>query len=509
MSHIFASIKESLTSVLPIALIVLILSVTCVELDAGVLVLFLFGTILLILGMSFFTVGSTISMEPLGDGIGKTLNKTSKLLLPLLICFVLGFMITVSEPDLQVLAEQVPTIPNALLINFVGVGVGIFLSITLIRNKKEIPLRTLLLIFYALIILISFFAPTEFIPTAFDSGGVTTGPITVPFIMALGAGLASNKKGKSTGEHSFGLVALCSIGPILSVLLLSIFYDPHPTTSPYEITSVTTTTEAFRQFALALPYYLKEVAMAFLPLVLLFIVFQLFTRRYHLHTILKMSVGFLYTYIGLVLFLTGANVGFMPTGRLIGAEIASNSFRYWLVPIGMLMGYFVVVAEPAVHSLKRQVSEITSGAISQKSVALALSIGVSLAIGVSMLRVLTGISVMPFLILGYAVSLVISFFVPSIYTGIAFDSGGVASGPMTSTFMLPFAMGACEAIGGNVMTDAFGIVAMIAMAPLISIQILGLHERRKHARKVKRLHTEISMVKDDIVFFDREGLKGE
>ena len=211
MAHIFTSIKESLTSVLPIVIIVLILSVTCVSLDTGVLVLFLFGTILLILGMSFFTIGSTISMEPLGDGIGKSLNKNSKIILPLIICFVLGFIITISEPDLQVLAEQVPTIPNELLISCVGIGVGIFLSITLVRNKKEISLRTLLFVFYILIIGLAFFAPSEFIPTAFDSGGVTTGPITVPFIMALGAGLASSKKGKHKGEHSFGLVAMCSI----------------------------------------------------------------------------------------------------------------------------------------------------------------------------------------------------------------------------------------------------------------------------------------------------------
>ncbi len=504
MAHIYASIKESLKSVLPIAIIVLILSVSLVSLDAGVLVLFIFGTILLILGMSFFTVGSGISMEPLGDGIGKSLNKKGKFIIPVIICFVLGFLITVSEPDLQVLAEQVPTIPNSLLVNCVGIGVGVFLCITFIRNKKDVPLRSLLLVFYALIIGLSFFAPNEFIPTAFDSGGVTTGPITVPFIMALGAGLASAKKGKHAGEHSFGLVALCSIGPILSVLLLSIFYKPHPATGIYEINEIHTTVQAFQQFLYALPVYLKEVAVAFLPIVILFVVFQLITRRYHSHNILKMFVGFIYTYIGLVLFLTGANIGFMPAGRLIGAKIAEGSFKYLLIPIGMLMGYFVVSAEPAVHSLKRQVSEITKGAISQKSVAIALSVGVSLSVGISMLRVLTGISIMPFLIVGYAISLLISFFVPHIYTGIAFDSGGVASGPMTSTFMLPFAMGACDALGGNVMTDAFGIVAMIAMAPLITIQILGLIERRTRARKIRRLHVEISMIEDDIVFFDKE-----
>ncbi|MBO5743315.1 MAG: DUF1538 domain-containing protein [Clostridia bacterium] len=504
MTHLFPSVKESLISVLPIAIIVLVLSVSFVSLDAGVMVLFFFGTILLIMGMSFFTIGSEISMEPLGDGIGKSLNKNSKIILPLAICCVLGFLITVSEPDLQVLAEQVPTIPNSLLINCVGVGVGTFLGISFIRNRKDIPLRNLLWIFYILIIALSFFAPNEFIPTAFDSGGVTTGPITVPFIMALGAGLAYGKKGKHSGENSFGLVALCSIGPILSVLLLSIFYNPHPSTTPFEISDINTTRQAFVCFANALPGYAKEVAMAFVPIVMVFVIFQLFARRFHFHNIIKMSVGFVYTYIGLVLFLAGANVGFMPAGRLIGSKIAGSSFKEFLIPIGMIMGYFVVFAEPAVHSLKRQVSEITNGAISQRSVALALSIGVSVSVGISMLRILSGISVMPFLIAGYIISLVISFFVPNIYTGIAFDSGGVASGPMTSTFMLPFAMGACEAIGGNVMTDAFGIVAMIAMTPLITIQTLGLYERRQRARSLKRLHAEISQVTDDIIFFESE-----
>ncbi len=504
MTHIFSSIKEAFGSVIPIALIVLILSVTFIPLDTGVLVIFLLGTVMLIFGMSFFTVGSGISMEPLGDGIGKSLNKNKKIAIPLVICFILGFFITVSEPDLQVLAEQVPTIPNIMLIMCVGIGVGIFLSISLIRNKKGLSLRTLLILFYVIIIGMTFFAPKEFIPTAFDSGGVTTGPITVPFIMALGAGLAASKKGKHAGEHGFGLVALCSIGPIVSVLLLSIFYKPQPTTSGYEITNVLTTVEAFRQFTYALPIYAKEIMIAFVPIVLLFIIFQLITKKFHIHNIIKMSVGFLYTYIGLVLFLTGANVGFMPAGRLIGAMISKSSFSSMLIPIGMLMGYFVVSAEPAVHSLKRQVSEITNGAISQKSVGIALSIGVSVSVGISMLRVLTGIPILPFLIFGYAASLIISFFVPTIYTGIAFDSGGVASGPMTSTFMLPFAVGACEAIGGNIMTDAFGIVALIAMAPLITIQTLGLYERRNRIKMLKKLHTEISMIEDDILFFDEE-----
>lgn len=508
MQQIYSSIKESLQSVLPIAAIVLFLSVSFAPLNAGVLVLFLFGTLMLIAGMSFFTIGLSISMEPLGDGIGASLNKSKKIIIPLFISLFLGIVITIAEPDLQVLAEQVPGIPNMVLILCVAIGVGIFLSIALLRAKKQISLVKLLIIFYAIVMGLTFFVPKDFIPTAFDSGGVTTGPITVPFIMALGAGLATTLKGKHSNENSFGLVSLCSIGPILSVLILSICYRPEVATTETVLPKITTTLDAFYYFIVAIPEYAKEVLISFIPIVLVFLIFQLITRRFKRHWIEKIVVGLIYTYLGLVLFLTGANVGFMPAGKLIGGVIAGSSNKFLLIPIGMLMGYFVVLAEPAVHSLKKQVGEITNGAISQKSVSLALSIGVAISVGIAMLRVLTGVSIRPFIFVGYVISLGISFFVPPIYTAIAFDSGGVASGPMTSTFMLPFAMGACEAIGGNIMTDAFGIVAMIAMTPLITIQVLGLISNIKKKKKLAQVHSKLYLVKDDIIYFKKENKDG-
>lgn len=374
-------------------------------------------------------------MEPLGEGIGIQISKTKQTLISFVVCMVLGILITIAEPDLQVLAEQVPSIPNMVLILCVAVGVGIFLSIAMIRTRKGIPLTKMLLLFYTFIIVLAFFAPSEFVPTAFDSGGVTTGPITVPFIMALGTGMATMRGDKHSGEDSFGLVSLCSIGPILSVLILSICYNPTAETSETVIPVVKITKEAFEQFFYTFPEYGKEVMIA-------------------------------------------------------------------IFPIGMMMGYFIVSAEPAVHSLKKQVVEVTNGAITQKSVGYALSIGVAASVGISMLRVLTGIPVLPFLIAGYIVSLVISFFVPPIYTGIAFDSGGVASGPMTTTFMLPFAVGACEILGGNVMLNAFGIVAMIAMTPLITIQVLGLSGMIRRRRMLKRVYAEFEQIEDDIVYFE-------
>ncbi len=502
MSHITGSIKESLQSVLPITAIVLLLSITIAPLNTGVLALFLFGSLLLIMGMSFFTIGSSISMESLGKGIGIQLSKSKSIWISVLVCFILGILITIAEPDLQVLAEQVPTISSRLLIICVAVGVGLFLSIAMIRVYKLIPLSKLLLLFYSIVILLAFFVPEDFIATAFDSGGVTTGPITVPFIMALGAGMVTMSKDKNSQENSFGLVSLCSIGPILSVLILSICFNPKPETTSVVIPTVETTKDAFVQFVYALPAYGKEVLLALLPIAGVFIIFQLISRRYHKHQMAKISVGLVYTYIGLLLFLTGANVGFMPAGRLLGASVAGSRYKYLLIPIGMLIGYFVVAAEPAVHTLKKQVVEVTNGAISQKSVGLALSIGVAFSVGISMIRVLTGISVLPFLIVGCAISLIITFFVPSLYTGIAFDSGGVASGPMTTTFILPFAVGACEMLGGNVMTDAFGAVAMIAMTPMITIQVLGLRGSIVRKRMLKKAYDEFQQIEDDILYFD-------
>lgn len=504
MRFIRGAIGESAKSVLPIAAIVLILSVSLASIDSGILVLFIFGTVFLILGMSLFTIGSGMSMQPLGEGIGVQMSRSKKFLAAIAVSFILGALITIAEPDLQVLAEQVPSIPNLVLILSVALGVGIFLVISMVRTKKNIPLSRLLLVFYLAVMVLAVFAPGEFIPTAFDSGGVTTGPITVPFVMALGTGMASIKGGKHSGEDSFGLVALCSIGPILSVLILSICFSPVPETTQTVLGEYLTTKDAFLFFLREMPLYAKEVSIAFLPIVAVFLIFQIFYRRFHKHQMIRISVGMLYTYIGLVLFLTGANAGFMPAGRLIGAKIAGGGHRYWLIAVGMLMGYFVVSAEPAVHTLKKQVEEVTNGAISQQSIGRALSMGVGLSVGVSMLRVLTGIPIYPFLIGGYAISLVITFFVPPIYTGIAFDSGGVASGPMTTTFMLPFAMGACEACGGNVMTDAFGLVAMVAMTPLITIQVLGLWSNVKRKRRIARAHQELSQIEDIILYYDEE-----
>lgn len=489
-------IKESLSSVLPITLIVLLLSITLVPLEVGTLVLFLTGAVLLIVGMGFFQLGAEMAMTPLGQGVGSRLMKSKRIILIALISFILGVFITIAEPDLQVLANQVPAIPNQILIWTVAAGVGVFLIVAVLRILFHVSLSIMLLIFYILLFVLSFFSPDSFTAVAFDSGGVTTGPMTVPFIMALGVGLSAARSDREGASDSFGLVALCSIGPVIMVLLLGIFYSPSDASYiATEIPNISTTQDVIKQFITALPQYAQEVALSILPVAGVFAVYQLSTRSYHRRQLLRMMVGFVYTIFGLILFLTGVNIGFAPVGSLLGSGIAGSSFKWLLLPIGVVIGYYIVKAEPAVQVLNKQVEDLTGGTITHRMMNTALSIGVAGAVALAMIRVLTGINIYWIIIPGYVIALVLSCFVPSVFVGIAFDSGGVASGPMTSTFLLPMAMGACSAIGGNVMTDAFGVVALVAMAPLIAIQIMGLI----YVRRSKAVSTQGETLADEAV----------
>lgn len=472
--------EEALKAVLPILGIVLVLCFTIAPISPSVLLCFLVGAVMLIVGMMFFTLGAEMAMTPMGERIGTSMTKSKKLWVVVVLSFLLGFIITISEPDLQVLANQVPSIPNLTLIVAVAAGVGVFLVIALLRMLFSVALPHLLVVFYAAAFLLSMFVPADFLSVAFDSGGVTTGPMTVPFIMALGVGISAIRSDRHAADDSFGLVSLCSIGPILAVLILGMIYRPGE--SAYvapSIPEVADSVEMWRLFGKGLPVYLKEIAVSLLPILLFFTVFQIVSLKLSKKNLVKILVGLVYTYVGLVLFLTGVNVGFMPAGNYLGQVLAGLDCSWIIIPIAMLMGYFIVRAEPAVYVLNKQVEEITDGAISAAAMGLSLSIGVAVSLGLAMLRVLTGISIMWFLIPGYVIALGISFFVPKIYTAIAFDSGGVASGPMTATFLLPLAQGACVAVGGNIVTDAFGVVAMVAMTPLITIQVLGVVSQLK------------------------------
>ena len=477
---LYEKIMEAFSSVLPITIIVLIASVVLTPMPSGTILMFLFGAFLLILGMGFFTLGADMAMMPMGEGIGIQLTKSSKILIIIIVSFVMGIVITIAEPDLQVLALQVPSIPSKVLILTVAAGVGFFLVIAVLRSLLKIRLSYLLVFFYLITFGLAFFALDAFVPVAFDSGGVTTGPIAVPFILAMGAGIASIRSDKDSKDDSFGMVALCSVGPIMAVLLLGIFYKPQSAElETHRIVEAATSRDVFTHFAVELPVFLKEVSIALAVIVFFFIVLQLVSRRFKKHQLGRIAVGFFYTLLGLVIFLTGVNVGFIPVGHLLGLQLAASPFKWILVPLGTLVGYFIVAAEPAVHVLNKQVEEISSGTITQKIMNRGLAIGMAGALTITMIRILLSIPIMYILIPGYTIAIALTFFVPRIFTGIAFDSGGVCSGPMSTTFLLPLAMGTSEGAGRDLMIDAFGIVAMVAMTPLIVIQLMGLIYQRK------------------------------
>lgn len=467
-------LAESVKSVLPIALIVALLCLFLVPVDTGLFLAFAVGTVLIIIGMALFSVGSDLSMMEIGSSIGSKLTRSKNLFLIIISSLVLGIAITISEPDLQVLASNVPNIETTFLIVAVSVGVGVFLVAGMLRILIGISLKWLLFGFYGVVFVLAAFSEQSFLSVAFDSGGVTTGPMTVPFIMALGVGVASIRSDEKAKSDSFGLISLCSIGPIISVLILGLIYPPTESDiASIQVSKFADSVSVGRGYFQEIPEHIKDVTVALLPIIVFFFIFQIFTLKLDKRRLQSIIIGLAYTHIGLVLFLLGVNVGFSSLGTILGFSMVANDLQWLLIPLAMLMGWFIIKAEPAVHVLNKQVSELSAGAISEKSMGLTLSIAISIAMGLAMLRVVTGMSIMWFVIPGYLIAIALAFFVPPTFTAIAFDAGGVASGPMAATFMLPFAIGVCNAFGGSVMTDAFGLVALVALMPLITVQTMG------------------------------------
>ncbi|MBQ6852088.1 MAG: DUF1538 domain-containing protein [Oscillospiraceae bacterium] len=495
MKELRSKIAEALLSALPITLIVYAVALLpWFGFSQTELVTFTVGAVLLILGIGLFNLGADLAMTPMGTHVGAGLSRQRKLWLLLSVCFVLGMLITIAEPDLQVLANQVSTVMNGtVLIYAVGIGVGAFLLVAILRIVFRERLGNILMLFYmllfALALLLAVNENLNLLPLAFDSGGVTTGPITVPFIMALGVGISSVLGNRRSQENSFGLVALCSIGPVLAVLLLGIFSGNDLI---YTVPDYTVSEDILGSFLRTAAHTALEVAVALGLIVVFFLLCQIFFLRLPKRQLLKIGVGVLFTYAGLVLFLTGVNVGFMPIGFKLGYEL--TQLNHWLlVGLGLIMGILVVLAEPAIHVLNSQVEDVTGGYVTKRSMMIGLCIGVGVAIALSVLRIIFDFSLVYYIIPGYFISLGLSLFVPPVYTAIAFDSGGVASGPMTSGFILPFAIGVCVGLQGAdaVLRDAFGVVALVAMTPLITIQLLGfkaiVSNRLKERRAMKRI----------------------
>ena len=495
MSQFRSKIWEALISVLPITLIVYLVSLLpWFSFSPAELISFTVGAVLLITGIGLFNLGADLAMTPMGTHVGSALSKQKRLDLLLIVCFSLGVLITIAEPDLQVLAEQARSVINGtVLIYAVGIGVGLFLIISILRIVFKRRLSMILMLFYMLLFAIALMLAINgnlpLLPMAFDSGGVTTGPITVPFIMALCVGISTVLSDKHSQENSFGMVALCSIGPILGVLFLGVFSRSELT---YSVPDFTVSEDVFHAFVETAAHTCKEVGIALGMIVVFFIGCQILFLKLPKRQIIRIFRGVIFTYIGLVLFLTGVNVGFMPIGYKLGFALGEMP-SYIVVGLGLIMGVLVVLAEPAIHVLNQQVEEITGGYITKKAMLTGLCIGVGAAIALSMIRIVFDFSLVYYIIPGYFISLALSLFVPPVYTAIAFDSGGVASGPLTSGFILPFAIGVCMSVQGEsaILRDAFGVVAMVAMVPLITIQLLGfraiIHNKLQERLAMKRI----------------------
>ena len=495
MKELFEKIKEALISALPVTAIVYILALTPLfNLSSTELITFTVGAVLLVLGIGLFSLGADLAMTPMGTHVGSGLSRQKKLGLLLGVCFLLGMLITIAEPDLQVLAKQVSAVMNGtLLIYAVGLGVGAFLVFAVLKIVFRRSLSQLLMLFYmllfALALMLVVSGSEALLPMGFDSGGVTTGPITVPFIMALGVGISNVLGDRRSRDSSFGLVALCSVGPMLAVLVLGIFSRNDLT---YQVPDYTVSGDILGAFLHTAGHTCREVGIALGLIVAFFLICQVLFLKLHKRHLQRIAIGVLFTYVGLVIFLTGVNVGFMPIGYKLGMTLAQGS-KTFLILFGLCAGILTVLAEPAIHVLNAQVEDVTGGLVSKKSMMIGLCMGVGASIALSMIRIVFDFSLVYYVIPGYFIALALSLFVPRVYTAIAFDSGGVASGPMTSGFILPLAVGACVGLQGEsaVLRDAFGVVAMVAMTPLITIQLLGFRgivaEQVNERKAMKRI----------------------
>jgi len=480
--------KDVLLSVLPIFVIVLILNLTIAPIGTQLMLRFVVGSVFIIFGLAIFLFGVEIGIQTIGNLMGSTITRKKNIWMLVILGFILGFFINIAEPDLQVLARQVSLVTSGLIsqnsfVIVVSIGIGIMVALGLARIVLKIPIHKVFTVLYGLIFLLVIFAPEAFLGFAFDSGGATTGSMSVPFILSLAVGVSSTQAGVASELDSFGLVGIASAGPMIAVLTMALLSNIQTLTGslpqPLHYEGI------ILPFLKQIPLLIFEVTMSLLPILITFLVFQIIYFKLPKKQLNRILKGLLYTFVGFVLFLAGVNTGFMEAGNAIGYAVASIENNWIIIPIGFVIGLTVILAEPAVYVLNEQIRNVTSGHIRKKSILFALSIGVGIAVGLSMVRILSPhIRLWHFLIPGYIIAIALSYFAPTLFVGIAFDSGGVASGPMTATFILAFAQGVAEAVeGADVLLDAFGVIAMVALTPLIAIQVLGLMYERKVSKK--------------------------
>lgn len=477
-------LKEAISSILPIATIMTISSLI-LGFSLTTTLSIIVSTLLLIIGVTLFTYGAELSMIEIGKVIASTLVKTKKTILIIVVALLVGIIITVAEPDLKVLATQMTAIPSTTLILCVGLGVGLFLALAAIRILFQVDLKKIIAFFYLILLAMIFISTKEMVPISFDSGGVTTGPMSVPFIIAMGIGFSKARPRKEAKENSFGLVALCSIGPILTVLILGLLM-PSNLTYTYDIApEVTSSALLIKNYLHEILPIIKDVTVSLLPIIGVFIIFNFITKKVTKKKVKTILSGLVITLIGLALFFLGVNVGYMPNAYLLGIKL-HDTLGMLTIIFGVIIGFVIVRAEPAVSVLTEQIEEMTEGSLKKSLLTNTIACGVSVAVALSITRVMTGLPITWILVVGYSVALFLMIFTPKIFTMVAFDSGGAVSGPMTTSFLLPFIIGICYAHGGNVLTDAFGLVAFVALSPLITIQLLGILYRIISSRKPKQ-----------------------
>ena len=472
--------RETLLAVLPILFVVLIVHFFFVPFPINQLVRFIIGSLLVMIGLSLFLVGVDLGITPLGSLTGTNLAKTNKLPLILVSAFILGFFISIAEPALIVYANQIELVTQGglkavVMLISVSIGFAVLVVIGFIRILFNIDLYKILLVSYISIFGLAIFAKPEFLAFAFDASGATTGVLAVPFLLAISVGIARIKKDvKSAEESSFGMVALASAGAIIAVLVLSYFSTSKA--GIFESDPFVEKVGIIKPFIELIWPVLYESARALAPLLVILIVMQFLSFKLNRKQFRRLIFGFIYALLGLFIFLLGVNGGFMEVGYKIGENFIAVDKKVILVILAFFLGLFTIIAEPAVSVLTHQIEEITGGYVKRVAVLIPLSLGVGLAVVGGVLKILIpGFHLWHVLLPGYIISLGLMFFAPKLFVGIAFDAGGVATGPLTATFILAFVQGvAAKTAGADLVLDGFGVIALVALAPIITLQILGI-----------------------------------
>lgn len=512
--YVSALISSSLSIVPMIAIVLLLHFSGLASITNGVALdniwLILAGMVVLIIGLALFQIGASGSISKVGEYMGSSLSKQKNIFVVVLFAFTLGVLITCSEPSILIVSKQVTIVPNNELLNTVilvggiAIGVGAFVVIGILRIVQHKSLKICYLLFYCLtFMLIAIIAmdpeKSKLLPFIFDSGGVTTGSATVPFILALGAGVAAVRGGKNAKNDSFGLVGVASIGPILSTALLIMFQSSIPI---YNASAATDSSIVMKFLNALLPIggtlgSMVEVFIAIAPILIIFFIYNFLYIKLPKSKILKLLVGFAFAYVGLTLFLAAANAAMTPIGSLVGQNLAKQSDAVIII-ISFVVGLVTILCEPAVLILTKQIENMSDGNIRKPVVLLALSLGVGVAIALAATRALYGFSILYYVIPGYAICLVLMFFCPDIYTAMAFDSGGTASGPMAASFILPMIIGIVIDKEGasKVYENGFGVVALIALIPIIAIQILGVVQNIKTKRALHVMRAYVYSAED-------------